>query len=151
MSKEDDLRYSEVAEIANRLKTQGKRVTLEYLRRELGKGTHAKIAYFLSRWQRGQKNDTFSSNPKYKSNGTGRRLNHETQAGRPTSVKRPDVRFKGRNGNSGSSPRPSPYANSVNRSERKEAAKKALGEGFSFTRLAKEPAVIQKLFLALQK
>lgn len=50
-----DITYDEVAAIADRLMLEGKRVTLEYMRRELGKGTHAQIAVLLGRWQKAQK------------------------------------------------------------------------------------------------
>ena len=55
MSKENHLSYQEVANIADLLISEGKRVTLEYVRRELGRGTHSQIAVFLSKWQQAQR------------------------------------------------------------------------------------------------
>ena len=55
MSKENHLSYQEVANIANLLSAEGKRVTLEYVKSELGRGTHSQIAVFLSRWQQAQR------------------------------------------------------------------------------------------------
>ena len=54
MSKEKHLSYQEVANIASLLCSEGKRVTLEYVRRQLGKGTHSQIAILLSKWQQTQ-------------------------------------------------------------------------------------------------
>ena len=55
MVKENHLSYEEVVNMANFLHAEGKRVTLEYLRRKLGRGTHTQIALFLNKWQQSQK------------------------------------------------------------------------------------------------
>ena len=57
---EDKIEYDDVAKIADSLVASGRRVTLEYLRRELGRGTHSQIAVMLGRWQRKQKNNNSS-------------------------------------------------------------------------------------------
>lgn len=54
MSKESHLSYQEVANIASLLCSEGKKITLEYVRRQLGKGTHSQISVLLSKWQQTQ-------------------------------------------------------------------------------------------------
>ena len=51
MSKENHLSYQEIVNIADRLTAEGKRVTLEYFRRDLGQETNSQIEIFLRRWK----------------------------------------------------------------------------------------------------
>lgn len=52
MSEDNQITYDELAAVAERLRNTGRKVTLEYVRRELRKGTHAQIAVLLGRWQK---------------------------------------------------------------------------------------------------
>lgn len=52
MSDEKNITYNDIVTVINHLHYEGRKVTLEYVRRNLGRGTHAQIALFLSRWKK---------------------------------------------------------------------------------------------------
>ena len=52
MSDKNQVTYAEVSNVANILIRKGKKITLENIRRELGKGTHSEIAVILGKWNK---------------------------------------------------------------------------------------------------
>ncbi|WP_116963311.1 DNA-binding protein [Fastidiosibacter lacustris] len=164
MSEENQITYEEVSAIADRLNKEGRRVTLEYVRRELGKGTHAQIAVFLGRWQ---KENTHLSEQEKSKNRTQcfRDKNHDRSNAqgkeRSNMLRRPDMstfkehrthrqqqdeleslqkRAFARN----SKPQ---FITNGNGEESYESI--APMEELTTERLQKEPVIIQKLFQAM--
>ena len=52
MSEKNQITYDKLAAVADHLSHEGRKVALKYVRRKLGKGTHAQIAVLLGKWQK---------------------------------------------------------------------------------------------------
>ncbi|MFZ9034726.1 MAG: DNA-binding protein [Francisellaceae bacterium] len=88
MSDEDKLSYEEVEAVADSLTAEGRRVTLEYLRRALGKGTHAEIAVHMGRWQR-SKNERPQALARHASSENAVHKKNHADNGSNSSLRRP--------------------------------------------------------------
>lgn len=154
MSKENHLSYLEVANIANLLTSEGKRVTLEYVRRALGRGTHSQIAVFLSKWQQAQRRhknnrannlptkSAASATPKA---GYGPSKSNTNSNNRPESIRKErhaSRQVKDTHGNKG---RLSAY----DKSSFLTPAIRTFKKPFSSERLNQEKTVVKNLFWAV--
>ena len=169
MSQDNQLSYGEVVAIANRLVKEGKRVTLEYLRRELGKGTHAQIAVFLGKWQKEYQSviaqhkkeaspasHSHSATNDYRNRfdkkesqtRQNRQNNHHSGLKRPDMSSYKERRQKQTHTNNHQSQRRQHYHASMsfqNESHKKDVDTSKMTQ----SRLQEEAQVIQKLFMAL--
>ncbi|MBK2124365.1 DNA-binding protein [Fangia hongkongensis] len=144
-----DITYDEVAAIADRLMLEGKRVTLEYMRRELGKGTHAQIAVLLGRWQKAQKKSGASKHQASsydKGRGAQEHKRFKGDNGKKNGLRRPDMSFRDKKQTSGKEYRNPPQY--LNQRSSNGPARSSMGN-FSLERLKKEHALVEKLFLSL--
>ncbi|WP_119327581.1 DNA-binding protein [Cysteiniphilum halobium] len=159
MSEDNQITYDELAAVAERLSHEGRKVTLEYVRRELGKGTHAQIAVLLGKWQKENAqlvHENKNVNPRFSQS----KSDDTRMKSGATSLRRPDMGgFK--------SKKPARYqqqsAHSQSESRRAYSRTQFIGNGNSDEsyeaiapresltpeRLKSEPAIIQKLFQAL--
>lgn len=157
MSKENHLSYQEVANIANLLSAEGKRVTLEYVRRELGRGTHSQIAVFLSRWQQAQRahKPGRAKNPSIKvdSNSTSKARYGASKVNVHTLSHRSETVYKERYTRKQGNVTKDSYINKEKRIATKKSAYTAvlaaLKKPFSLERLNQEATIVKSLFWAL--
>jgi len=152
-----DITYDEVAAIADRLMLEGKRVTLEYMRRELGKGTHAQIAVLLGRWQKAQKKNTGASKHHASSYDKGRlgdkgktgaqdHKQFKNENGRKNGLRRPDMGFRDKKQMQAREYRNPPQYISQRASN---ARSRSAMDSFSLERLQQEHSIVEKLFFSL--
>ncbi|GGF97345.1 MULTISPECIES: DNA-binding protein [Cysteiniphilum] len=157
MSEDNQITYDELAAVAERLSREGRKVTLEYVRRELGKGTHAQIAVLLGKWQKENAqlmHENKNARPKFSQSRSDDMRNAST-----SSLRRPDMNgFKSKKSvrQQQSAHGQSEYRKSYSRTQfigngNSDESYEAIAPRESLTseRLKAEPAIIQKLFQAL--
>ena len=158
MSEDNQISYEEVAAVAERLNKEGRKVTLEYVRRELGKGTHAQIAVCLGKWQKNNAHLLESNRSKYTPTGV-RSDNAMGDSARGGALRRPDMSgFKSKKpsrnhtheGYRQNEHRPRSRTQFIENSNLNESYQAIVPrESLTLARLQKEAPVIQKLFQAL--
>lgn len=158
MSQENQITYDELAGVAERLSREGRKVTLEYVRRELGKGTHAQIAVLLGKWQK-ENAQLMHDNKGTKNRFSQSRSDDTRMSSGATSLHRPDMgdfkskkpaRHQQSTHRQSESRRPysrTQFIGNGNSDESYEAI--APSESLTSERLKAEPVIIQKIFQAL--
>lgn len=158
MSEDNQITYDELAAVAERLSREGRKVTLEYVRRELGKGTHAQIAVLLGKWQKENvqlMHENKNARPKFSQSRSD-----DTRNTGASSLRRPDMNgFKSKKParqQQQSSRGQGEYRKTYSRTQfigngNSDESYEAIAPRESLTseRLQAEPAIIQKLFQAL--
>ena len=130
-----EITYEEVAEIAERIRLNGRRVTSDYVRRRIGRGNHAQISVFLGRWQREKRTNITHPHYKIKSSHVGDSYIRRDTSSIPTSsTQLPDNK---------SVDRKLPYV------KESTSLKRKVEKAFSTERLQKENALVVRLFYAL--
>ncbi|WP_119344115.1 DNA-binding protein [Facilibium subflavum] len=149
MSDENQLTYEEVAQIADSLLAEGKRVTLEYLRRQLGKGTHAQIAVLLGKWQRQQKGKKMPKTSAYADDSGFKEQKRISGAGSSRALKRPEMNFRTKQSESGRIDKSTKASVDCFDDGKESAGGFNVTTPFSLERLEVEPDVVKRLFMAL--
>ncbi|WP_100551148.1 DNA-binding protein [Caedibacter taeniospiralis] len=158
MSEDNQISYEELAAVAERLNQEGRKVTLEYVRRELRRGTHAQIAVLLGKWQKENPHLSNEVKPKFRSTET--RAETSYGAGSNNKLRRPDISsFKSRKlqrnctqESSVQNGHKKPYSRTQfigNSNSDESYAAIAPREPLTLERLQQETEIIQKLFQAL--
>lgn len=157
MPEDNQISYEELSAVAERLSQEGRKITLEYVRRALGKGTHSRIAVLLGKWQK--EHACLLNESKTARSGSVAIKADSACSNIGTGLRRPNIEgFKSRKPirQHQTSYSQTKHKQSYSRTQfigngNSDESYKSIAscESLSLERLQKESAIIQKLFQAL--